>query len=371
MKIAYISLHWPRFTSSSIGKKISLQVQSWRNFGHEVKFFSHMHATKNQQSLMEGSYFIFEQKKGGLGFLKTELSRIQAAKKLLEAVKADSPDLIYMRWAMYVFPIHRLSQIAPVVLEINTNDIQEHKLLGPWMNAYNLLTRHLTLANADGMVFTTRELSQIDSFSRFKSPYVIVPNGIDVNGAPFYAAPNNPTPHLIFIGTPGMTWQGVDKLVQFAHQFPDIYIDLVGFDQIDAPEAPPNHIALHGFIEGQEYENVLSTADAAIGTLALYRKGMKEASPLKIRDCLARGIPCILPYRDTAVGNLNINEILPIPNTPDNISKYGKKIHDFVYAMRGKRVHRDIIREKISSETLERKRLDFFEQMLHKRHSMN
>ena len=40
------------------------------------------------------------------------------------------PDLIYLRWGMYVFPSHKFFDIAPVVVEINTNDVLQHKVLG-------------------------------------------------------------------------------------------------------------------------------------------------------------------------------------------------------------------------------------------------
>ena len=93
---------------------------------------------------------------------------------------------------------------------------------------------------------------------------------------------------------------------------------------------------------------------------------MDEASSLKTRYVLARGIPCILPYQDTAVSELGLKEILQIPNTPDNIKTHGQEIHDFVYSMRGKRIARDSLMGKISIDILESQRLDFFKQVQEK-----
>jgi hypothetical protein len=58
MRIAYISLHWPRPAASSIGKKIIQQTSAWLEAGHQVKFFSHMHTYEKPEGLVEGSYFI-------------------------------------------------------------------------------------------------------------------------------------------------------------------------------------------------------------------------------------------------------------------------------------------------------------------------
>jgi len=359
MRIAYISLHWPRYSTSSIGKKISLQLKTWQSSGHEVELFTHMHSVDQQKDLIGGKIFIYEKETGIAGFLRTETNRIKAVKQLNHAVEQFQPEVIYLRWAMYVLPIHRLSRIAPVVLEINTLDIKEHRLLGWVMNLYNRLTRRLTIKSAAGIVFTSRELARNHSFTKFRKPYVVIPNGIELEKTPFYPAPENERPRLVFIGTPGMMWQGADKLADFASRFPDIHIDLVGFANKDGFTNLPNNITTYPFLVGCEFEEVLSAADAAIGTMALHRKGMEEASPLKIRDCLARGIPCVLPYRDTAIGNLTIDEILQIPNTPDNISSHGNAIHDFVLSIRGKRIDREIIQERISSKVLESKRLDF------------
>ena len=54
MRIAYVSLHWPRPAASSIGKKIIKQTTAWRDAGHEVKFFSHMHSLQDRIVLLDG-----------------------------------------------------------------------------------------------------------------------------------------------------------------------------------------------------------------------------------------------------------------------------------------------------------------------------
>jgi glycosyltransferase involved in cell wall biosynthesis len=370
MRIAYISLHWPRSLSSSVGKKIGNQIRVWRNLGHTVQFFSHLHSPHTDEKLVEGQRFYYQNDKG---LLSSEWDRITAAGKLLESVRIYQPDVVYFRWGMYVHPMKRVFKIAPTVIEINTNDYEEHKLLGFSRDQYNQVTRSILLGNAVGHVFTSKELSKDPVFTKFDKPYTVITNGIDLEKTPFYPAPDNTHPHLIFIGTPGMAWHGVEKLVWhgveklvlFAQRFPDIKIDIVGYKSFNDTSDIPSNMVFHGYQRGTQYENLLSSADAAIGTLSLHLNGMQEASPFKIRDCAARGIPCILPYKDTDLYDLDCRELLNIPNTPDNTTTHGVEIHDFVERMRGKRLERSLVESRIDIIQKEKTRLDFFNLIFH------
>ena len=363
MRIAYISLHWPRIRTSGIGKKMDQQITSWRKLGHEVQFFCHMHPTDEADLLVEGQYFRYAIKGSAAKLVSTELARISAAKQLIQAVKDWQPDVIYLRWGMYVHPLKRLFSIAPVVVEINTNDVEEHKLLGPVKSTYNRATRGITLNGASGIVYSTRELAEADIFTSFNKPGIVISNSIDLQSIPVMPAPGNSQPHLVFIGTPGFAWHGVEKLVTLAETLPDIVIDLIGYDQLKGFDRVPENLILHGYLSGQAYEDVMAQADCAIGTLALHRKGMNEASPLKIRDCAARGIPCILPYRDTDFDDLESNLFLRIPNTKDNIQTHSRQIHNFIFNVTGKRIPRESIQDRIDSQRKELARLNFMKKV--------
>jgi len=367
MRIAYVSLHWPRLASSSIGKKVIMQTAAWRKAGHEVKFFSHMHSLPDQEGLLDGTYQIYEVKNGLLGGLRTEINRINAAARLIQRVAEWRPDIIYMRWAMYVFPIQHLFRIAPLVVEINTNDINEHRLLGVFYGLYNQLTRGVLLGGASGHIFANSGMMGTSEFNNFHKPGIILTNGINLNSTPQYPAPNNTPPHLIFIGTPGMAWHGLDKLVELARTFPDLIIDIVGMSEIEGISDLPANLILHGYLSGAAYETMLANADAAIGTLSLHVKGMDEVAPLKIRDCSARGIPCILPYRDIDFDGLDSHLFLQIPNRVDSIKTHGQAVHDFVIQARGKRVPRELIAGRIDSSIKEKQRLDFFRKIIENR----
>lgn len=364
MRIAYVSLHWPRAAASSIGMKTNRHIQNWRQAGHEVEFFSHMHRVDPSVELVGGRYFVYGQESGFFGRLRSEMARINAATQLIAAIKLFQPDLIFLRWSMYVFPIQRLMNVAPVIVEINTNDVAEHRLLGLAENLYNRLTRGLLLNGASGHVYATQELMDLEVFGRFHKPGIVLSNSLDMASTPFYDAPANQPPHLLFIGTPGMPWHGEEKLIALAESFPDLIIDIVGIEKINSHDQAPPNLHLHGFLSGANYERMLAGADAAIGTLALHRKGMREAAPFKIRDCVARGIPCILPYIDTDFSGLDSRYFLSIPNLEDNVQTHGQAIRDFVYAMRGQRIPRKLVSDLMESSIKERERLQFFEKFV-------
>jgi hypothetical protein len=165
-----------------------------------------------------------------------------------------------------------------------------------------------------------------------------------------------------------MPWHGVDKLADLAFRFPDLVIDVVGFDKMSGISELPANLILHGFQEGSAYETVLANADAAIGTLSLHVKGMQEAAPLKVRDCAARGIPCILPYLDRDFSGMDSALFLQIPNSAGVVLSHGNAIHDFVMQARGKRVARSLIQGRIDSPVKEKQRLGFFKTIIAKSH---
>jgi len=363
MKIAYISLHWPRTASSSIGKKIIRQTNEWRSQGHQVRFFSHLHTTKHIKDLIAGDRFFYPIDKG---IIQREIGRISAARQLIASIRSFQPDIIYLRWGMYTAPMRRLFTIAPVVLEINTNDKKEHRHLGAVLDIYNRVTRPIFLRAAKGMVFTARELTQDPAFRAYTRCHEVIANGIDLKGLPFYCAPANSPPHLVFLGTPGMAWHGLDELIRFAEMNPDIIVDVVGSGKKDFRKPISPNVNLFGYLEGQAFENILVGADVAIGSISLHLNEMEEASPFKIRDCAGRGLPCILPYIDTDLSDVKSDAILQIPNKPNNLIANSKLIHDFIYSMRGKRLERVLIADRIDIAKKERQRVAFFQEVLGK-----
>lgn len=359
MRIAYISLHWPRTRNSGVGKKIQTQIGTWNAMGHEARLFMHTEQHEPRFELIEADYFFYTSS----GKIITELDRIQAMQRMISAVSVFRPDVIYLRYGIYVFPAHRLMDIAPVIEEINTNDLTQHEGLGGFYSLYNRLTRGIFLRNVRGLVTVSRELAVSSAFAVYRKPTCVIANGVDLNKFVQLPAPANHIPRLVFIGSPGYLWHGVDKLVTLAKLIPDVHLDIVGYSELPKYEPLPENITLHGYLAVQEYRNVLAYADVAISSLALHRVQLEEASPLKSRECIAFGLPLVVAYIDTDLDDLKCDFLLKIPNKEDNIQTHAQAIRDFAYRMRGSRVDRNqILRlDQISKEI---DRIQFFSDIL-------
>ena len=81
IRIACISLDWPRPLNSGVGKKIQLPVSAWKAMGHEARLFMHTEQHQPESDLIEADNFYYS----ASGKIKTELDRIRAAKRMITA----------------------------------------------------------------------------------------------------------------------------------------------------------------------------------------------------------------------------------------------------------------------------------------------
>jgi glycosyltransferase involved in cell wall biosynthesis len=362
MRIASISLHWPRTLNSGVGKKLDRQIKIWQAGGHEARLFMHTSRYAPPSDLVPAEVIPYD----SAGTARTELNRIAAARGLVQAVRDYHPDVIYLRLAMYVYPVHRLANIAPLIGETNTNDLTQHEGLGKVYALYNRLTRSFLLRRLHGLIAVSRELAEAPAFASFHKATRVIANGIDLENFEPLPAPSNTVPRLAFIGNPGYIWHGVDKLVILARLVPDVHLDIIGYDNLPGHESLPENLHLHGYLSATEYRKILGGADAAISSLGLHRIGLEEASPLKSRECLALGLPLVMAYFDTDLHDSKADFLLRIPNKEDNIQTHAQVIRDFVYRMKGRRVDRKLI-PSIDQAVKERQRLQFFEEIISSR----
>jgi hypothetical protein len=227
-------------------------------------------------------------------------------------------------------------------VEVNADDRAEHRLQSAWKAGVSAATRGLLLGNAAGLIFVTGELATSKSFTKFRRPSRIVANGIDLATHPAFPIPSNERPTLIFVGHPRSPWHGVEHVLEMAAAFPQWQFDLVGPAREELPRVPAN-VVVHGVLKPADVAPVMARADVAIGTLALYREGLNEASPLKVREYLARGLPTIIGYRDTDFPE-PVPFLLKIPNAPYGVRSSTAAISAFVHRALGTRVEADTIK---------------------------
>lgn len=361
MRIAYVSLYFDKYHAlGGVGEKVRTQTKTWQNKEHIVNCFF---LTPDDLISEEIFYFQYKTSKEG-NFAKRFFSRQFALSKLISAVEQFSPDIIYLRHGLYIYPAHKLFNLAPVVLEINSDDIQEFLLQKFWFYFYNLLTRKVFLKKSAGMIFVTHELKTLRYNQVPNKPVCIISNGIDLENNVPLPATKHAIPVLTIVGSPGMPWHGADKLIYLAKTYPDLHINIVGSNSEEIKEPIPANIRFLGFLSREKVREVLVSTDVVCGTLALHRKNMNEGSPLKVREAAALGIPLILAYEDTDLSEIKTDCILQIPNIEDNIIRYSEQIYLFLYKMIGKRLELESILPRIDRQIKEAHRLNFFENIL-------
>lgn len=346
MRIAYVCSDDLRATGG-VTLKIGTQMAAWRDAGHEVNLYSLTNS--NVPSRLTSARFFFD----------SDLDRAVATAKLTRAVSRFEPDVVYLRYDRFLPPFGGILRRFPTIVEINGDDREEARLKSRRALLYNGINRRAVLRKARGLVCVTDELAASARLASFSGPTIVIPNGVDLAAVRQLPPPDNARPRLVFLGTRGESWQGVDKVGALARHMPDCDFDVIGFTEHDLPEPPPANLTAHGRLSRADYETILANADVGIGTLALHRKRMEEASPLKVREYLAHGLPVIAGYVDADFAGSSPWFILRIPNTDDNIHSHRAEIRAFVQHVRGRRVSRPDVEQQIGTHAKEHARLAF------------
>ena len=354
MKVAYLGQMADVSRETSIAKKIRDQVRAWRAAGHNCRYF----ALAPSAELWTGLASTAEATIVRRG---SAWSRPFRSLALCRALADWRPDIVYFRYAHHEAGLPALFARVPAVAEINSDDTFEYALtLGPAKNLYHRLTRRRVLRSVSAFVPVTNELSRIAvSFDR---PVEVIANSIGLADlSPLSPAPSDAPPRLAFMGTARTPWHGLDRIAELARLFPDWGFDVVGDDSETWPAdqagpVPPN-LALHGTLSRERYLPLLAASTAALGTFGLYRKGMHEACPLKVREYLALGLPVIGACADTDIPD-DADYHLRLPNDAAPLAPRRDASAAFVERWRGRRVPRASIAH-IDTAVKETRRLAF------------
>lgn len=350
MKIAYVAYLDTRHGSGVAGK-IAEQVDFWRTRGTEVRLFLLSPGGKLDRAL------------AGLPVERAVHRRfpdaIPKTHRLVKRALRWAPDLVYIRFGMYAPSLTLLTWRIASVLEINTDDLAECAVLMDRQRyAYHRFQRELLLRSAKGLVFVSQELAA--KFRHYGKAGIVVSNGIDLSRCRPLPARGGGSPRLIFVGSP-YPWNGIDKLVTLARCWPQCRFDVVGYDRSDLPAEVPDNVHCHGHMCRDQYEPLLSRADVALGPLALERKGVQEASPLKVREYLASGLPAVIAHRDSDFPGLT-PFLLQTPNNGSNAADVVDAIRPFVDEWKGRRVPRPAIGH-LDAQLKEARRFEFLREV--------
>ncbi len=225
-----------------------------------------------------------------------------------------------------------------------------YRVVAAWRPARALVRR------SAGAVFVTSEMA--DRFGFDGLPRTAIGNGVPLGETA--AAPRNERPRLGFaVGSQG-AWHGLDRLDALARRVPDA--DWVVIAPAHLAEwatgalgagSPVRVVASTSRIH---YDEVLTTLDATVGTMALDRRGLEEAAPLKVRDSVSAGIPVLLPYRDTNLDPADDPAVLRID--PRNADAAAHRVRSWLPGLTGRRLTQGT-RDLVDLRSVEERRVQF------------
>jgi hypothetical protein len=364
LRIAYFT-EWSPYEETGVLRKLIGQVEAWRELGAEARLFAL--ATRRDEAPALGfadhgdvigaihQRALEKYPAARLGYVNKALS-VPALRK---ALRAFAPDVIYYRQNGPWYPgLGSILALAPTAMEINTDEEAEHHLWGAAFNALYRATQGRILDRAAGVVSVTDEIAR--KYRKLGKPGAVVPNSFWGEAAPLPPT-GNTSPAYAFVGSRlngGESWHGADKIIALARALPDSSFHIVGLTAEDFPnEAIPANVVMHGYKSGDALTEVFARCDVGIGTLALHRKSMEEACPLKVRDYLMRGLPVIIGYVEAEERLNTADYILNIGNVPGNVASHVAEIDAFARNWLGRRVEEDL--SFLSRTSKERQRLDF------------
>jgi glycosyltransferase involved in cell wall biosynthesis len=343
VRIAYL-VYWNAFEFDGVTRKLVAQVSAWQALGHEVELFCVSPGGPGTPQVP-----------GRVFGARNAFERLRATWAAGREIRRWGPDVLYLRLDLWAPSVWLLVRRLRTIVEVNGYDrvpTPWHRLPVRWLR---LLNYEALLRAANGLVVVTPSL--VPPFSRYRKPIEVVTNGVDVDAIEPAPPEGGPRPRLVFVGSGDQPWQGVDKLVRLGELLPEVDVDVVGVPDPDA--ATPPNVHLHGRLDRDAYAALIRSADVGVGPLALHRKQLDEAAALKVREYLAYGLPVVLAGEDGDFVGEEPWFLLRLPNTESNVEERSDAVRAFLQRVRGRRVARDEVRDRIDTRSKERRRVAF------------
>jgi hypothetical protein len=150
-----------------------------------------------------------------------------------------------------------------------------------------------------GIFYVTSEIARIDNL---KKPSLVVGNpGLDQL---LLNVQRRPEAHRVGMSVGDLSaWSGIDIFISLARLKPIFTFVLAIPSEIRIPKRLfmqlPKNVQVVRTKSYSHYVDELASWSHAVGPLALERKGLTEAAPLKVRDYINLGIPTFIRYLDT------------------------------------------------------------------------
>lgn len=348
MRIAYVLSH-DIDKNDGVVKKIIDQSRIWQSLGHKVEIYTICNS--NGKSELASKTYPFS------GALK---SRLLINKDLYRDVCLFNPDIVYFRYDFWNATVNALGKKFKLIIESNTASKREALLQIKTQRNLKALLRYTSIFIFDdiltkkikGVVSVTDEIYQLE-YQNSDIPHTTITNSVSLENYSVLKQQKDDDIHLCFLGSPNQPWQGEDIIEELALKMPEYTFHIIGSDGINK-----QNVFFHGYLQKSNYQEILKKCSIAIGTMALERKGISQACPLKVREYLLGGFPIIIGY-DDVVNDDSPSWCLKISDTSDEEIR---KIRKFVKNNKNYIVPRESL-SSISLDQNESRRMKFFQKV--------
>lgn len=201
--------------------------------------------------------------------------------------------------------------------------------LGPLLGFLESLISPWTLSQVRGSVAVTSEIA-LDLKKRCGVRSIqVIANGVqDKSILPRHVKEG--CKKLIFVGSPGMNWHGRDRIIELAKLLTEFQFYLVGESESLSQNLSLPNVKYYDKLDQDQLDELIANCDAGFGTMALERKLMVEACPLKVRNYLSLGVPVIINYWDTDLSGNGLDFVLQLPKVYDSLDEQAELIRKFL-----------------------------------------
>jgi len=225
----------------------------------------------------------------------------------------DGDTLFYLRHpSLSEVPLFLHSRKNNLVVEINgllEFEVDKKSLRGRMSILAERIMAVLAARRSRGFVSVTAEIGGLFHPGRFdRIPRSVISNGVNIGRYGVRDPINGEEGRFRILAVANFNvWHGIDRLLDALHRSDrrrSVEVHLVG----DGPEKANlvrmvkdlelENVHFHPPLKGNDLDAMFNRCDIAIGVLAIERKGLREMSPLKHREYLARGMPFVMSGTD-------------------------------------------------------------------------
>lgn len=256
----------------------------------------------------------------------------------------DDCDLVLLRYRAHDLQLLRFIKHCPVPVftvhhTFEVDELRGSGTIGLLRSFFERWIGPRVLKHVSGIIAVTEEVGRYEQLrtKEHRPPSFIYPNGSTCRELPPNDRRGN-TVELLFVASHFFPWHGLDLLLR-SMQDDDVSFVLHLVGQVSAADKDlavrDDRVRIHGHLPPDEIRRLSERCWMGLSSLALDRKGMQEASPLKVREYLSLGLPVYGAHRETF---------------PETFPFYTQGLPDITEIVRVARSHRAVTRAHVNVE---------------------